>query len=240
MISVKNKTKESADAYIYEEITSFDLFGGTSCKGFKDEIEALGPIKHLNLFINSPGGDVFEGLAIANFLKRQKFDIDVYIDGIAASIASAVAIGCGGRVHMYDSSIIMVHKAWCNCGGNADELRKIADQIDECDKSIFSMYKDAIKGKITDEELQEMIKAETWLDAAKCLEIGFCFDIIQDDRSIAAKISPEYCSRYINIPKNLISEEAPTHNAELKKEELPEDIKEIIASAEHTLKALDY
>lgn len=239
MISVKNKTKESADAYIYEEITSSDFFVGTSCKGFKDEIESLGPIKHLNLYINSPGGDVFEGLAIANFLKRQKFEIDVYIDGIAASIASAIAIGCGGRVHMYESSIIMIHKAWSYSGGNADELRKIAEQLDECDKSIFSMYKDSIQGKITDEELQEMIKAETWLDSSKCLEIGFCFDIIQENRAIAAKISKEYKNRYCNIPENLISEGITDHTKNFKKEEIPEDIKEIIVNANKMLKSLD-
>lgn len=230
MIDVKNKTKDSADAYLYDAISSFDLFGGTSCRGFKDEVEALGPIKHLNLYINSPGGDVFEGLAIANYLKRQPFDIDVYVDGIAASIASAIAIGCGGKVHMYESSIIMIHKAYCNTTGNSEELRKAAEQLDEVDKSIFSMYKEKIQDKISDEELKDMIAAETWLDASRCLEIGFAFDIIPVENKIAAKLPKEYCDRFSNIPKNLISDESPKQKTE--QDEIPEDIKKIIAKAQ--------
>ena len=233
MISVKNKTKESADAYIYEEITSSDFFGGTSCKGFKDEIESLVPIKHLNLYINSPGGDVFEGLAIANFLKRQKFEIDVYVDGIAASIASVIAIGCGGRLHMYENSIIMIHKAWCCAAGNSDELKKISEQLEECDNSIFSMYKDRKNDSISDDELKEMIKNETWLDAQQCLEIGFAFDIIRNEKKIAAKLDSKYCNRFSHIPENLISESSNDIEDD-------NEIKKTIENANKILKLLNY
>jgi ATP-dependent Clp protease protease subunit len=232
LIDIKNKTKDSADAYIYDVISAFDLMGGVSCKGFKKQVEELGSIKHLNLFINSPGGDVFEGLAIANYLKRQTFDIDVYIDGIAASIASAIALGCGGKVHMYESSIIMIHKAYCSTTGNSEELRRVAEQLEEVDNSIFSMYKEKIEGKLSDDELKALIAAESWLDASQCLDIGFAFDIIQSENKIAAKIPKELCAQFSNIPQALISDDPPTTKAE---DEVPEDIKNIIARAELVL-----
>ena len=96
-----------------------------------------------------------------------------------------------------------------------------------------------VNGKISDEELQEMIANETWLDAQTCLDIGFAFDIIQNENKIAAKIPSEYCNRFSNIPKNLISDESPTEEKQ-EQEEIPDDVKSAIEDSKRILSTLNY
>lgn len=204
-MQIKNKSDKSADLYIYSEISASDLWGdAVSSKGLKSEIESLGDIDVLNIYINSPGGDVFEGIAIANFLARQKFKKNVYIDGIAASIASVIAFGCGGSVHMYDSSVVMIHRAWGYCSGNAIEMEAYAGKLRQCDESIMAFYKSKVNGKISDEDLQNYVDSESWFDAKTCLELGFADDIITNEGGrIAASLPDKYFSEYKNIPDNI-------------------------------------
>lgn len=227
---IKNQTKSKADLYIYSAISNW-----SDCNSLtiRDEIDSLGDISELNIFINSPGGDVFEGIAIANFLKRKNFKKNVYIDALCASISTVIALGCGGAVYMYENSLLMIHKAWSCMSGNADDFRKIADDLEMCDKNILSTYLDRINDTITEDELVEMMKNETWLDANKCLEIGFIDDIIKEDSKAVASLDSDFFNIYNNIPEKLKIED----NSKSEKIEMSDEVKRIIEEADRVLKA---
>lgn len=116
----------AAEISIYEEIGGF----GITAKKFAEDLKALGDVSHIDLRIHSPGGDVFEGIAIYNLLRNHPAEITVYIDGVAASMASVVAMA-GDRVVMPENAMMMIHKPWGISGGNAGDMRDYADLLDK-------------------------------------------------------------------------------------------------------------
>ena len=108
-------------------------------KQFKDDLDALGEINTLNVYINSPGGSVFAGQTIYSMLKRHKAKVHVYIDGLAASIASLIAMA-GDKVIMPKNAMMMIHSPWTFAAGNAQEFRKIADDMDKIRESMVVAY----------------------------------------------------------------------------------------------------
>jgi ATP-dependent Clp protease protease subunit len=201
----KNKTNKSADLYIYGEITSSeDWFSdGTEVtpNNFKEELDELGDIDILNLYISSPGGDVFAGQTIYSILKRNKATKNVYIDGLAASIASVVAMA-GDTITMPNNAMMMIHRPWCTAAGNANDFRKMADTLDKVCESIQETYLSKAKN-MNREDLIALLDAESWLSAKECYDYGFC-DVVEENKEISASI-PDYeiLNRYKNTPKNL-------------------------------------
>ena len=121
--------------YIDGEIVTDEYYDtDTSAAGFRDALKDLGDVKTINLHINSPGGSVFEGIAIYNMLKQNKAHINVYVDGLAASIASVIAMS-GDAIFMPSNSMLMIHNPWTMAIGNASELRKQADDLDKITES---------------------------------------------------------------------------------------------------------
>ncbi|MBW4083523.1 head maturation protease, ClpP-related [Paenibacillus sp. S150] len=182
---------------------------------FKDEMDALGDISVLNVYINSDGGDVFAGQAIHSMLKRHKAHVNVYIDGIAASIASVIAMA-GDTVYMPRNSMMMIHSPWTIAMGNAKDFRKLAEDLDAAQDTLIAAYQD--KSGIDRDELIALLDAETWLSAERAVELGFA-DEIEQTKQIAAAVRNGALSingqqmdfsRYQNVPKftAAISEEA--------------------------------
>ncbi|ARE87108.1 head maturation protease, ClpP-related [Clostridium formicaceticum] len=197
----KNKSADEADLYLYIEVASWG--GGYyahSAKSFKRDLDALGDIKTLNIYINSPGGDVFEGNAIYNMLKRKakNCQINVYIDGLAASIASVIAMA--GNVFMPSNAMMMVHNAWCLTWGNAKELRDTANALEKIDTSIKQTYLNKAGDKLDEETLTDLLDNETWLTAQECLDYGLCDEII-GEKQVAAKFDNSIFKNYRNVPK---------------------------------------
>jgi len=128
------------------------------------------------LYINSTGGSVFEGSAIYSQLKRHNAKVTVYIDGFACSIASVIAMA-GDKVIMSENAVMMIHNAWAVAAGNSAQLRKIADDLDVINKANKAAYLVKSDGKITNEELTEMLDNETYLSAEDCVKYGFCDEI---------------------------------------------------------------
>lgn len=132
--------------------------------------------KALNIYINSGGGSVFAGLAIYNMLLRHKGFKTVYVDGMAASIASVIALA-GDRVIIPKNAFIMIHKPWSWCDGNATDFRKMADDLDAIETGIINVYRDHLAEGVDIADIQRMVDEETWLngeEAAKYfnIEIG--------------------------------------------------------------------
>lgn len=178
-LEVKNEaSKDEAELYLYGTITSCcwwdeDVITSTNVRNKLNNIKA----NKINVHIHSGGGDVFESIAIYNLLKNHDAEIVVYIDGLAASGASIIAMA-GDRVIMPRNTMIMIHKAWTYAIGNSDELRKIASDMDKMDTAVKESYKAKFVG--TDEELQNLIKDATWLTAEECKTLGFCDELVDE------------------------------------------------------------
>jgi len=179
------------------------LWGDTSAKDVINAVKALGSISHLNIYINSPGGSVFEGMAIKTFLARQQYKKDVYIDGLCASIATVVAFGINANVHIDSTALVMIHNAYSCVCGNAKELRKCADDLEKNDETIRGVYLDRTAGKLTEDEIRDMMDAETWLTATECLEKGFVDEVVSNGTQAAACLPKEYFDLYKHVPKGV-------------------------------------
>lgn len=198
----KSGTNE-ADLYLYLEIASWGGgFYAQSAKSFKDELDALGDIKTLNIYINSPGGDVFEGDAIYNMLKRKskKCKVNVFIDGMAASIASVIAMA-GDCISMPKNTMLMIHAASTRVYGQSEDLEKGAVLLKKINESIKQTYLDRSKGKLDKDTLDEMFTdGDNWLSAQECLDYGLC-DEITEEVQFVAKYDKEVLASYKNVPK---------------------------------------
>lgn len=176
-----------ADLYIFDEIGERKDWWTGDLVGFgpKKLIEALDEVTAdtIHVHINSNGGDVFEGIAVYNLLKNSGKTIHTYIEGIAASIASVIAMA-GETVNMGKTSMLMIHNCYTFAIGNSKELRKIADDMDVIMESIRKAYLDHVS--ISEDELKELLDSESYLTSDKCLEMGFC-DNITDEKPKAEK-----------------------------------------------------
>lgn len=180
-LEVKNKTDgETAELYLYGTIRQASWYDEDglyiSSKQVKDKLVELKG-KNINVHINSNGGDVFESIAICNLLKQHDGEVNIYIDAMAGSGASIIATA-GKGVYMYDNSMQMVHKAWTIALGNADELRKLAVDLDKVDAAVKASYMSKFVG--TEEELETLIADESYLTAEECFAFGLCTEIIKD------------------------------------------------------------
>ncbi|MMZ49683.1 ATP-dependent Clp protease proteolytic subunit [compost metagenome] len=199
----KNTANDIGELYIYGDIVSYQWDDSdTTAQSFKDELKALGDIKTLNVYINSPGGSVFQGQAIHTILKRHQAKITVYIDGVAASIASVIAMA-GDTVCMPRNAMMMIHNPWTIAMGNAQELRKQADDLDKIKESLLEAYLNKTGEKLDRESLIRMLDEETWLTAQECYDYGLC-DELEEEKDIAASMNVELFARFKNAPADLL------------------------------------
>lgn len=195
---------ESADIYIYNEISSWEGEEVTSAQSFRKDLEALGNVKKINVMINSPGGSVGDGLTIASLLQRHTAYVTAYVDGMACSIASVIACAADKLV-MGRSSLLMVHNALTFTYGNAKDLRKQADDLDAVTASLRQMYLMKAGDKLTEEKIKELMDNESWLSAKECVELGLCDEILETNKMVA-KLPSKFKGMYNNIPKELLNQ----------------------------------
>lgn len=174
-----NETETEANLNIYGDITSWDWHeSDVSSYTLSKQLEALpSTVAKINVYINSYGGEVAEGLAIYNALKRHKAKVVTYCDGFACSIASVIFMAGDERV-MSNASLLMIHNAWTLAQGNSKELRKQADDLDVITQASVNAYMSSVN--ITEKELKKMLDNETWLASAEALEKGFATSVIND------------------------------------------------------------
>lgn len=128
-----------------------------------DVLEALnGLTGDLDIYINSGGGSVFSGMSIYNILSRYKGNKTVYVDGLAGSIASVIAMA-GDKIVMPKNSFLMIHKPLCMVGGNANDFRKMADTLDTIEQGIINVYATKLKDGANIDDIKSMVNNETWL-----------------------------------------------------------------------------
>lgn len=210
-LTVKNQTETSADLYFYGDIVSDSWAKWTdedTCpQDITDALKCCENADTLNIYINSGGGSVWAGIAIHNILKRCNAKKIVHIDGLAASIASVIALA-GDELIMPANTFMMIHKAWTYTSGNADDLRAAADELDKIEQSIVKVYSDNCAEDVTEEHIKELMSAETWLaadetaklfknvtvtggtDAVNCIS-DFTFGKMPDGITVKSKILPK-------------------------------------------------
>lgn len=205
---------------LYGEISDRSWWGDeVTPKQFAADLDALGDIDILNVYINSPGGDVFAGQSIYSMLKRHKAQVHVYIDGLAASIASLVAMA-GDTITMPANAMMMVHMPWTFAVGNAAEFRKLADDLDKIGEAMVVTYEG--RSALTHDEVVALLEAETWLTAQDCLDRGLC-DEVEEVKEIVACWDSVALARYRNTPASVAAQntQAPTEDdADLRKRRL--------------------
>lgn len=184
-----------AEIYIYDEIG----YWGVTARQFVNDLKALGDISHINLHINSPGGDVFDGIAIFNALKHHGASITVHIDGLAASMASVIAM-VGNPVIMPENTMMMIHKPWGFAGGDANDMRDYAELLDKVESVLIPAYAEKT-GKSTD-EIAEMLEDETWMDGKECVAMGFADQTIPSLQAMAC-IQSKRIEDFEKMPKNI-------------------------------------
>ncbi len=203
---IKASTEEkTGDIFIYGYIVSYkweDDDPDVTATSFKKELDELGEIDTLNIYINSGGGSVFQAQAIYSILKRHDAKKNVYIDGLAASAASFLAMA-GDKIYMPKNATLMIHNPMSAVWGNANEMRKEADVLDKIRVGMIEAYMSHIGDKITEDKLIELLDAESWLTAQEAFDNGFVDEII-DTKEIAACIDPEILAGYKNAPKYLV------------------------------------
>jgi ATP-dependent Clp protease protease subunit len=196
----KNLSDETAELYIYSEIGE-DVWGESlSATDFKEELDNLGSVSNLNIYINSPGGSVFDGLAIHNMLKRHKAYKKVFVDGLAASIASVIALA-GDEVIIPENAFFMIHMPMSGVYGNAKEFREMADTLDKISEGIVNIYEE--KTEMPREELIAKMEAETWMTGADAKGFGFATEVVEE-KKIAACFDMK---NYKNIPDFLMKQD---------------------------------
>ena len=202
---IKKKTDKKGEIFIYGDIVSEEWFANeVTAPGFKQQLDELRNVSEIDVHINSSGGNVFEGHAIYNMLKMHKAKINIYIDALAASIASVIAMS-GDTIFMHKNSFLMIHNSWIVTVGNAKELRDTADLLDKTDEASNQAYLDRALN-ISEEELKELLDAETWLTASEALEKGFIDEILEPNE-IAASISDERYKLFKSVPSSITKQD---------------------------------
>ena len=205
-IEIKNQTENSADLCFFGDINSESLGEwqkyypeDKAPQDVKEFLDQLENVSKINVHINSGGGSVFGGIAIYNMLKRFDAEITVYVEGLAASIASVIAMA-GDKIIIPANAQMMIHKPSSCAWGNADEMRKEADILDGCQKVILTTYMEHAKEGVTEEQINDLINAETWKNGEEWQEY---FDIEVSESSQAAAAASDFYDKYNNLPENI-------------------------------------
>lgn len=192
-----NAAGDQAEVLIYDEI---GMWGITA----KDFAGALQKITAPNILVrlNSPGGDVFDGLAIYNALRAHPAKVTAQIDALAASIASIIALA-GDQVVMAANAFMMVHNPWSMAMGDAAELRTVADTLEKVGKSLEGIYVEATGA--SPDQVKAWMDAETWFGAAEAIEAGLVDDLVGDAPAENLAAARAFnLDNYRNPPRSLL------------------------------------
>lgn len=221
--------KDRAEILIYEQIgQGFWNESGVSAKKFISDLNAL-DVSAIDLFVNCPGGNVFEGNSIYNALVRHKAKISATIDGVAASIASVIVMAAD-KISMPENALMMIHDPSALVMGTAEDMQKMIEALSRVKTGLISAY--MTHTTASEKEVDKMMQAETWMTAKEAVDIGFATEMIEPVK-IAANF--EAFKHFRNVPDSIsgkiILQEEKTMDItlDLIRNEHPEIVTEILA-----------
>lgn len=181
---IDNHAADTAEILVYDEIG----YGGVAAQQFAEDLRSV-TAPSIKVRINSPGGDVFDGLAIYNSLRSHPAQVTTYVEGLAASAASFIA-QAGDRVICARNAMVMVHDAAGLCIGNAADMRELAGLLDQVSDNIADIYAQRAGGTVAD--WRERMLAETWYTGAEAVEAGLADEVDgADDEATPEPAGPE-------------------------------------------------
>jgi ATP-dependent Clp protease, protease subunit len=191
------------------EILLYEMIGtdwwtgeGTTAKQFAEDLKAAGAVSQIHLRVNSPGGNVFDGIAIYNTLLSHKATVTAQVDGLAASIASVI-IMAASEISMGANGMLMIHNPWSSVQGDSNDMRKMADTMDKVRTSMIAAYRRHTK--MPAEDVGALMDEETWMTADEAKDRGFAETIIDPDETadLAANLASPILSRFKRVPAKL-------------------------------------
>lgn len=192
---------KAAAGGVAELIMYGDVGWDFSAKQIATDLRAMGKITQLKAYIQSGGGDVIDGMAIYNILARWPCQKSICIESIAASMASVICMAFD-TVIMPSNAFLMIHSNWGGAVGTAEDLREYADLLDKWRASMGKAYQDKAKGKLSEEQLAQFFKEDTWLSAQEAVALGLADQIIEP-LQLAASIDTKRLQEYENMPDKL-------------------------------------
>lgn len=204
-----------AKVYIYDVIGGWF---GVEASDFVRELAGL-DVDSIELHLNSPGGSVFDGMAIYNALRQHKAKVTTVVDGLAASMASVIALA-GDEITMAEGSFMMIHDASGGCLGNASDMAEMAGILDKLSGSMADLY--ARKGGGTSEDWRTVMRAETWYTAAEAVAAGLADSVDTDQQADAEAVARFDLSIFAHagrenapapiVPGSFRAQHKPTHD----------------------------
>ena len=226
MFEIRNLA-DSAEILLYGDIGE-DFWGdGNSAETFVSQLNELSP-KPLDIRIDSCGGDVYEAFAMCSAIQRYEGFTTAYIDGLAASAASYIAVVCD-QVVMNDYAFLMIHNAWTMTAGNADYLEQTASRLRCIDQTIAAIYEK--RSDFDNDTIREMMAAETWLSADEAMIHGFCQEVLVTEERMAAHVDSGTAARFRHLPASVsIKDEAEDEAISHTPNTIDEKVEEPVAS----------
>lgn len=219
----KRKDKKYAELVLYDQIGK-NLWGeGIDAKDVVQALKEYGQIDNLDVRINSPGGDVFNGVTIYNRLKQLDANITVYVDGLAASIASVIMMA-GDEIVLSEGSLVMIHSPMTLTYGNQSDHEASIEILDTIEEEMIGIY--AKKTKMSRSELRQMVKKETWMNSEEAMEMGFGTTVDSEMQMAACskQLVENFNKVFRNMPKEKICTDA--QKAKMKVNSILKDIEE--------------
>lgn len=233
--NIVKQPNNSLDIDIYGDIGGW--YYENTIESLSEQIKNMTDVNEINVYINSYGGELSEGLAIYNALKQHKAIVNTYVMGFACSSASLIFMS-GNNRYISKSSMLMIHNAICSCYGNSDDMRAMAETLDKMNGAIRNVYADNINISIDD--LKTLLDKETFLNYEECVNYGFATDTFNDENEEKEAFSNSAIDRIINTLHEKFTSELNTskivnvNNAEEEKEEEKEEETEEETETEET------
>ena len=221
---LENKKNKSLDIDIYGDIGGW--YYENTIESLSEQIKEMSDINEINVYINSYGGELSEGLAIYNALKQHKAIVNTYVMGFACSSASLIFMS-GDNRYMSSSSMLMIHNAISSCYGNSEDMRAMAETLDKMNSAIRNVYADNIN--ISMDDLKTLLDNETFLTCDECINYGFATDTFNNENEEEKAFANNAIDRIINTLHEKFTSELNTskivnvNNAEEEKEEEAEE-----------------
>ncbi len=199
--------EKAAEVFIYEDVGA-DWFGGVTASQVKDDLKKAGAVDRIDVHIASYGGDMNEGLAIYRMLADHKARVVTHVDGVAASIASVIAMA-GEDIIIAEAGSMMIHEGWTIAAGNAKKLRAVADQADAMTSQMADLYAARTKNSVA--KVKDWMAAETWFYGQEAVDAGFATSVAPNVRMAASARSLWHATMNSRIAQriNLSREDAP-------------------------------
>lgn len=228
---------DEAEILIYDTIGPSWWEETVTAKQFVKDLKAIGDKKNLHVRINSPGGSVFDGIAIYNALTNHKGQVKVTIEGIALSMASGIAMA-GDTINMADNALMMVHNPQGWAQGESKDLRAYADLMDKVKGNLIKAYVN--KSGKDDAEISALMDAETWMTAEEAFTLGLIDNVIEASGNVAASfdLNNALSASGVKVPKRVQPKLAALFTPTQKEPNMAEKTPERVVATVQQLKAL--